>query len=313
MHLTRIPIFFATDDNYAPFLAVSITSLLKNASKDYFYDIHVLTSPMSDENKSRIGALATDNSMISFDDMSERMDAIANKISLRDYYSMATYFRIFIADMFPEYDKALYIDSDTVILDDISKLYNTELGSCLIGGMPENVMLMDVFSRYSSVVLGIPNTEYFNAGLILMNLKEFRETKMEKRFIELLSKRKFPVAQDQDYLNLLCHGRVHYFPVEWNLDPVDIYKDKTPSIIHYKMHRRPWHYDGVLFGEHFWKYTEESGYHNEIVFHKNARTDADAKRDQDVMQGLCDLAAREIASVENGSEPCAKVYVPPIK
>jgi lipopolysaccharide biosynthesis glycosyltransferase len=313
MSSKTIPIFYAADDNYAPYLAVSVTSLIANADKEYFYDIHVLTSPMSEENKRRIGALSTEYASITFDDMGERIKSIADKVSIRDYYSMATYFRIFIANMFPEYDKALYIDSDTVAVDDVAKLFNTDIGDALIGGMPENVMLMDVFSRYSSIVLGVPNTEYFNAGLVLMNLEQFRATKMESRFIELLSRRKFPVAQDQDYLNLLCHGRVHYLPVEWNLDPVDIYKDKTPRFIHYKMHRRPWYSDGILFGEHFWAYTVQSGYHDEIVARKNARTEADSKRDEDVMQSLCELAESEVQAVVSGKEPCAKVYVPPIE
>ena len=43
----EIPIFFATDDNYAPFLTVSLNSLLKNASKDYFYKIYVLTTNLN--------------------------------------------------------------------------------------------------------------------------------------------------------------------------------------------------------------------------------------------------------------------------
>lgn len=313
MSSKNIPIFYASDDNYAPYLAVSIASLAANSSKDYNYDIHVLTSPMSEENKNRIGALGTENVTVTFDDMSERINTIADKVAIRDYYSMATYFRIFIANMFPEYDKAIYIDADTVVIDDIAKLYNMDIGDNLIGGMAENVMTMDVFNRYSSIVLGVPGGEYFNAGLVLMNLEQFRATKMESRFIEILSKRKFPVAQDQDYLNILCHGRVSYLPVEWNLDPVDMHKDKMPHILHYKMHRRPWYSDGILFGDYFWAYTVQSGYHDEIVARKNARTEADDQRDLDVMQGLCDMAEREVQSVLNGSEPCAKVFVPPIE
>jgi lipopolysaccharide biosynthesis glycosyltransferase len=312
MSINPIPIFYAADDNYAPYLAVSITSLCENASSDKFYDIHILTSAMSDTNRARITSLAKENCSIVFDDMDERMKPIAGKVSLRDYYSLATYFRIFIAGMFPEYEKAIYIDSDTLVLSDIAGMYETDIGDNLVGGIQENVMLMDVFNRYSSVVLGIPNHEYFNAGIIVMNLKQFRLTDMEGRFIELLNRRSFPVAQDQDYLNLLCHGRVHYFPVEWNLDPVDIYKDKKPLILHYKMHRRPWNYDGVLFGEHFWDYTEKSGYHQDIIRSKNSRTDADAKRDQTVMSNLCALAEREISDVITGKVPCAKEVCPSI-
>ena len=49
-----VPIFFATDDNYVPFLAVSIKSLLDNASKDYFYNIHILTDGINEENRKNL-------------------------------------------------------------------------------------------------------------------------------------------------------------------------------------------------------------------------------------------------------------------
>ena len=44
-----IPIFFATDNNYVPFLAVALTSLLDNASNDYFYKIYILTTSLKKE------------------------------------------------------------------------------------------------------------------------------------------------------------------------------------------------------------------------------------------------------------------------
>lgn len=312
MHSNSVPIFFATDDNYAPYLAVSIASLLSNASKEYIYDIHILTSQMSDDNRLRISAIATDNSKIVFDDVGEKMRAIADKISLRDYYSVATYYRIFIAEMFPEYDKAIYIDSDTVILGDISVMYNTDIGDHLVGAIQDDVMLIDIFGRYSEVVLGIDSNKYFNAGVLLMNLKLFRSTDMEGRFLSLISKRRFPVAQDQDCLNLLCKDLVYYFTFEWNLDPIDLFKDRSPSIIHYKMHRRPWHYDGVLFGEHFWDYTHMSGYHDDILRLKSERTEADARNDAAVFDGLVCLAEKEISNVESGKVPCASIYCPPV-
>ncbi len=43
-NLEVIPVFFATDDNYIPFLDVAIGSLIENASKNYFYDIHILNT-----------------------------------------------------------------------------------------------------------------------------------------------------------------------------------------------------------------------------------------------------------------------------
>ena len=62
----EIPICFATDDNYVPFLAIAVTSLLDNANKDNFYRIFVLITQLKQENIDRIKKLQTPNSSIEF-------------------------------------------------------------------------------------------------------------------------------------------------------------------------------------------------------------------------------------------------------
>ncbi len=293
-----IPIFYATDDAYAPMLAVSIRSLLDNADKNYFYRIHILTSSMSKENKSKIQSLEGENSRISFDDASQKLSAVADRLAIRDYYSITTYYRIFIASMFPEYDKAVYIDSDTVVVGDISKMFGTDIGNNIAGVIQENVMLIPVFGNYSEKVLGIAYDKYFNAGIMLMNLSQFRETDLEGRFLDLLSKRSFPVAQDQDYLNILCRDNVYYFGYEWNLAPVEIMAGIEPFIVHYKMALRPWNYDGIMHGDLFWKYAETSGFYEELCLIKKNHSDLDKQKDQNVWDGLVRLALEETAKAE---------------
>ncbi len=297
-----IPIFFATDDNYAPFLAVAMRSLLDNANKNYFYRIHVLTSAMSDKNRKRLSALAGENAKISFDNPEKKLAHLMGSFALRDYYSVATYYRLFIADMFPQYDKVVYIDSDTVVPGDISEMYFTDIGSNLVGAIHDNVMLIPPFGEYAEKVVDISRDRYFNAGILLMNLKEFRISDMEGRFIDLLSRRSFPVAQDQDYLNILCRDRVYYFGYEWNLVPVEGLTDKAPAIIHYKMALRPWHYDGIKYSEYFWKYAETCGYYEDICSIKKNHTAFDKLKDKRVGDGLVALALEEIARAEAENE-----------
>ena len=57
---------------------------------------------------------------------------------------------------------------------------------------------------------------YINAGILVMNLKELRNFDFENKFIDLLSKIKFSVAQDQDYINVICKNRIKYLPKIWN-------------------------------------------------------------------------------------------------
>ena len=71
-----IPICFATDDNYIPFLAVAIASLLDNAAKDKFYKIYVLTTQIKQENIDSILKLKTSNSSIQFISLAKELDKI---------------------------------------------------------------------------------------------------------------------------------------------------------------------------------------------------------------------------------------------
>ena len=293
-----IPIFYATDDAYAPMLAVSIRSLLDNADKNYFYKIHVLTSTMSEENKFKIASLAGENSQILFNDVSDSLTDVADSLAIRDYYSITTYYRLFIAGRFPEYETALYIDSDTVVIGDVAKMFSTDIGDSLVGAVHDNVMLIDVFGRYVEKVLDIPREKYFNAGILLMNLREFRKSGVEGGFLKLLSERKFPVAQDQDYLNLLCRDRVYYFGYEWNLAPVEELGAIEPSIVHFKMALRPWNYDGITHGELFWRYAENSGFYDVLREIKRNHTVLDSENDKKVAEGLVSLAIEEIEKAE---------------
>ena len=72
------------------------------------------------------------NFSVQFDHVTEYLHSIQEKLPLRDYYSKTTYFRLFIAEMFPEIDKAIYIDSDTVVLGDIAQLYDYDLGDAYV-------------------------------------------------------------------------------------------------------------------------------------------------------------------------------------
>ena len=152
-----IPIFYAADDNYLPYLAVSLSSMKDNASKEYFYEIYVLNAGMAKETLERLKAYEDENFRITSVDVTSKMEKVKDSLQLRDYYTGATYYRIFIANMFPQYEKALYIDGDTVLLGDISELFNVDLQDNLIGAIPDGaVAAVPAFRVYTKEVLGFP-------------------------------------------------------------------------------------------------------------------------------------------------------------
>ena len=137
----NIPIFYACDEGFVKFSIVSIFSLMQNASPDYTYTIYILHSGIPADQQQKALELTRDGFEIIFADVSERLHTITDVLPLRDYYSSTTYFRLFIAEMYPEYNKVLYIDSDTVVQGDASELYNTELGDRWLGACHEQAMV----------------------------------------------------------------------------------------------------------------------------------------------------------------------------
>lgn len=263
----EIPIFFATNDNYAPFLAVALKSMLKHASKDYFYRIYVLTTNLSDDYKSRLKQVLTENSSLEYISLQKELDKFSELFHLRDYYSKETYYRFFIANLFPQYKKVLYLDCDIVVLGDISELYNVNVSNYMLAGVQEEVMdTIEVFGNYVEKTLGIKCKNYINAGILLINTERFRQKHIEQRFVELINKFTFTVTQDQDYLNVLCKDQIKYLNLGWNktafFNPK--FHDKNLKIVHYKMNWKPWNYDDVLYGNYFWKYAKQTDFYSQI-------------------------------------------------
>lgn len=291
----EIPVFFAVDNGYIPFLSVALRSLIDNTSKENIYAIKVLFTSVTEENKARIKKYERENISIEFVDLNKQLEEIKEKLYTRNYFSNTTYYRLFIPELYPEYDKAVYIDSDTVCLSDIAELYNTDMGDNLIAGIPDGVIqAIDIFKDYVERVVGVADyNNYFNAGVIVMNLKELREYKFEEKFIYMLGKIRFEVAQDQDYLNRLCKGRVKIIDYSWNRMPIMGKRDGEINLIHYNLGAKPWYFDDVLYQEYFWKYAEKTEFYNEIKTIGAKYTDADKERDDANSAKLIELAQKE--------------------
>lgn len=295
----EIPVFFAVDNGYIPFLSVALRSLIDNTSKENIYAIKILYTNVTEENKIKIKKYETENISIEFVDLNKQLEKIKEKLYTRNYFSNTTYYRLFIPELYPEYDKAVYIDSDTVCLSDIAELYNTDMGDNLIAGIPDGVIqAIDIFKDYVERVVGVADyNNYFNAGVIVMNLKELRDYKFEEKFIYMLEKIKFEVAQDQDYLNRLCKGRVKILDYSWNRMPVMGKTEGKINLIHYNLGAKPWYFDNVVYQEYFWEYAKKTEFYNEIKELGTKYTDEDKEKDDSNSLKLMELAKKETECV----------------
>lgn len=281
----KIPVFFSADENYIPCLGVAIKSLEMNANPDVEYEITVLHDGISENGQQDIKTLETDNVKINFENLNKITKKIEKdlELRLRDYYSIAIYNRMFIPSLFPQYEKCVYLDSDTIVLKDIADFYNIDMGNNLLVAIKDAVAnSSEDLKNYVQQHVGIEPDKYFNSGVLVMNLKEMRAQNIEEKFKYLLTKyNPETVAPDQDYLNILCKDRIKYVGEEW--DKMPDFGERTPvenlNLIHYNMFRKPWHYADVPYSEDFWKYAKMTKYYDILQTELNNYSDEQKEKD----------------------------------
>ncbi len=294
----HIPIFFSTDDNYIPYLDVAIKSLIANASERYEYRIIVLNTGLNEENVRKVMQNEKAGFRIDFMDISKEVEKIKSRLKDVYHFSVVTYYRLFIASLFPQYDKVIYLDCDLVVLGDISRLYSVELDENILGAAPEQfVQNTKEFRRYAEKALGVDPDGYVNAGVLLMNLKAFRENKIEERFIKLITEYDFDLLDpDQAYLNYLCLGKIHVLPNGWNKEPMLLPCEGKKNIVHFALYKKPWQYDDVMDGEHFWLYAKHSPFYEEILERRSRFGDRERIEKEETAKEILEHANKIVES-----------------
>ena len=294
-YLNEIPIFFAVDNEYVPFLVVTIQSIIDNLTENNKYELKIMYINLSKENMKKIQKYERHNVHIEFININNYLEHIKNKLYTRNYFSNTTYFRLFIPNLYSQYNKAIYLDCDTIVLTDIAKLYNIDIGNNLVAGVSDGaVQTVEVFQEYVEKVIGVYDyNNYFNAGVLILNLEELRKYNFQEKFLYLLEKVKYEVAQDQDYLNRLCKGRVKLLDPSWNKMPIMGEDNKDKKIIHFNLGFKPWFFDNVLYQEYFWEYAKKTDFYEKIKKLSSSYSEEDKIRDDANSSKLMDLAQKE--------------------
>ncbi|MCD7884700.1 MAG: glycosyltransferase family 8 protein [Lachnospiraceae bacterium] len=295
MEQNIIPVFFTTDESYAPWLDCAIRSMEERASKEYRYQIIVLHQDLTKESQDKIAAGVRPPFEIRFVPMERELAGITDRTENRlrcDYFTLTIYFRLFIADRFPEYDKGIYLDSDIVVPGDISELYRVELGDNIIGACADrSITPVPELVEYVENAVGVPIDEYINSGILLMNLKKMREVGFCDRFLQLLHTFHFDcLAPDQDYINAMCCGRIVYLDETWDVMPPMGGKENEllsdPKLIHYNLFQKPWCYDDIPYEEYFWRFAKKSPFYPDIVRFKENYSEEQKKSDQTCLENM---------------------------
>lgn len=294
-----IPVFYTITDDYAKYAAASINSLMKHANPNRYYRIIIMYDKLSLGNRWRLRNMVTRNCAIEFHKMKYNlyMQIIVKYCAKRsgsgDFFASAVYYyRAFIARIFLQYEKAIYVDSDTILMADIGELFDMDLGDNIIAARVDpKVAMVPEFVEYVEKALNIPAKDYVNSGVLLMSLKKLRKAHYITKMTDLIKEDADLVAPDQDYLNVILKGKIKHLDKEWNLQPEG--EDPTNAkLLHFNLSKKPWYHDDVNAGEEFWRAAKGTGFVGDLLREKEKYTDEDAEMDAMKIRALIEKAEK---------------------
>lgn len=261
-------ILVALDSNYVYPLCVMFRSLAKT-NPDGHFDIYVAYSSLTGEDFSRMEA--------ALDGVDAKIhkvvvdDGMFSSAPVLDRLSKETYYRLLIGDILPQdVDKILYLDPDIVINKNLEEFYNIDLTGKVVAAGPH---IYGAFEKINLLRMCMSKkSHYINAGVLLINLEEWRKTVTLQQIFDYITKNiKKLILSDQDVINGMFYDRTLYIDERiYNLDEKTFMKysrfsvkkridldwvRKNTVIIHFNGKLKPWKeasYSGKL-GEFFEK------------------------------------------------------------
>ena len=288
--LSDVVVLFACNEWFVPYLSVALQSIIDHTSPERRYDIVVLTGGLEWATMETLTRQVTrENCSIGFLDVAAALRAA--RLPRRGRFGAEASFRLMAPTLLEGVEKAIYLDSDLIVLRDLAELFDIELGENLLGAT-RDADTAGIYSGYDTcarphidnvVGLADPYT-YFQSGVLLLNLEAMRRECPLGDMLDYArdNRLRWP---DQDVLNHFGAGRYRRIDTRWNFmtnwqflrrprivaqAPQEIQDDYDaarldPYIVHYAgPDGRPWLYPSCDMAECFWRYAKLSPYCEEI-------------------------------------------------
>ena len=262
-----INIVFITDKNYVFPTKVAIKSLIANKNKETKYNVNIIGVELDENDVFLFKNLETDNVKINIIQKDNDYGDIGFN---HQHVSKAALFKFQIPNIFSNLDKILYLDGDMIIKKDLTELYDIDLGNNYAAVVKD--FAGQSIEKHN---IKINHKDYFNSGMMLLNLKKMREDNMSDKLLEIKKNETFGHFMDQDTLNVGFEERIIYLSPTYNLmlanlkydvnDIVNFYditKEEfeniklNPTIIHLTNKLKPWNDINAVKSDEFWKYAD---------------------------------------------------------
>lgn len=250
-----INLCFAIDKNFIAQLDVALTSIFCNKDKNDELNIYVLTDSINTKIKQRFYQKYKNIQFIEIDTKQFQ------NYPLVSLSSMSVYYRLILPTLFSQFDKILFLDSDLIVTSSLQDLYEQDITNYSLAAV-EDIGIPQYLPKHITK-LGL--NKYFNAGVLLLNLKKMRNNNFETNFQTYINNHsKDLLFQDQDVLNVLCQNDVLFIDSKFNQQTTPQNQDTKKNIgtiIHYAGKKKPW--NSLNFSAKYllyWKYVKKSSF-----------------------------------------------------
>ena len=205
-------IFSCTDDNYARHLGVLMVSIREN-NKSSHIRYWVVSNGISEQNLSKLRSIATEDFEVEIVDFQQNLEFLSSTIQKGANISLASYIRLFVADLVPrDLNRILYLDCDVICRGPIEEFFRIPMDGATVLGV------RDFIGAENGYRLGVDR--YINAGVLMIDLGRWRGQGVPSAIIKYLGdnigsyqKLRF---HDQDAINAVLAGNIHYVDSKWN-------------------------------------------------------------------------------------------------
>ncbi|MDR1255543.1 MAG: glycosyltransferase family 8 protein [Puniceicoccales bacterium] len=249
-----INIVFCCDDRFAgPLQVAALSAVLNTLSK---IAIYVVDCGISQESQNALCTLkAKYGNVVDVIFRKPIREKFFEKFPMPAHFSSAVFYRLAIARTFPELERAIYMDCDVIVADDIGSLWHVDLGEHPFGAMHDegNFFSSADMARRKARVGIPPECAYASSGVLLIDCRRFEQAKIYERVLQFIGERSEPLPCPEQEAMMLCLAPDEHLPIDpkFNFTPFSplarrcLKKIKRPVIIHYSCYK-PWVFNRKL-------------------------------------------------------------------
>lgn len=212
-----ITVLYTASNGYLPYMGISLISLLYNNPGEDVRVYAALETP-STQNLEKLQEIQRQypNCTIKVVDAAPYIEQMKTLRMIQYRKSFVPNLRLFFGQYIDEdVERLLYLDCDTIITAPIGHLFTMDMDGICAG------VSLDSLAGHYKKCLGYREEEpYFNAGILLINVREWNKNNCTKQLLEMIADKQYTHANlDQDWMNQLLHDKIMVLPPQYNLQP----------------------------------------------------------------------------------------------